>query len=88
MTGYLGVATALLLCFARQIDLTDMTALITKILTAVGLGVFWCLLCSHITKLDRNSSAADKSEFSIVRTVHVFVPLAVLAVAIFKILAI
>jgi hypothetical protein len=88
MTGYLGVATALLLCFARQIDLTDMTALITKILTAVGLGVFWCLLCSHITKLDRTSSAADKSEFSIVRTVHVFVPLAVLAVAIFKILAI
>ena len=88
MTGYLGVATALLLCFAQHIDLSDVTMLVTKILTAVGLGVFWCLLCSHIAKLDRTSSAADKSEFSIVRIVHVFVPLVVLAVAVFKILAI
>lgn len=88
MTGYLGVATALLLCFARQIDLNDVTMLVTKILTAVGLGVFWCLVSSHIAKLDRTSSAADKSEFSIVRTVHVFVPLTVLAVAVFKILSI
>lgn len=86
MIGFLGVVSVLLLCFAESIDFSNIPGIIAMVLTVCGLSVFWNLLCGKIAKLDDNASSVDKTEFSIVRTVHVYVPLVIAAVGAIKIL--
>ena len=86
MVCFLGMASMLLLSFAKNVDMDNLAAVVKLLLAAGGLSVFWCLLSSQIFKFHNTASAVDKAEFSIVKTIHIYVPLLVLSVAVIKLI--
>jgi len=85
LIGYLGIAAVILLAASMKSPSNGFEALAVMILLVV-LCVFWCLVSGQIIRLNRTASLVDKAEFQILSKVQNYVPVAVLLIALVKIL--
>ena len=86
MSHFLGIVAVILLAVSGQYHLSDPLAIAQLVLVIATLCVFWCLLSARVHKLKATASAVDKHEFDTLAKIHGFAPMAVLVIALLKIL--
>lgn len=86
MTCFLGIAAILMLTAASFPELYGADVMLKVLIGIAMLSVGWCVLCGTTEKLNNQASSLYTNEFTTAIKIERYVPLALLAVAVIKLL--